>query len=85
MGRKICLPYELKFCFPPDAHDAEDNLVFWMAWAITVNYVSQLRRKVHDIHKRVRRNIQSTSDRMKGSGKIYTRSWLPLQDEDATS
>jgi hypothetical protein len=55
MGRELRLPCDLKFGCPPGEDVAGED------------YVSDLRRKMEDIHQRVRHNIQSASDRMKES------------------
>ncbi|KAJ8950945.1 hypothetical protein NQ318_008384 [Aromia moschata] len=53
MGRELRLPCHLKFgCTPGDDVAGED-------------YVSTLRQRMDDIHKRVRSKIQGASDRMK--------------------
>ncbi|CAH0555118.1 unnamed protein product, partial [Brassicogethes aeneus] len=52
MGRELRLPCDLRFgCLPGEDIAGED-------------YASNLRRKMSDIHNRVRLNIQSASDRM---------------------
>ena len=58
MGRELRLPCDLKFGCPPGEDVAGED------------YESDLRRKMEDIHQRVRHNIQSASDRMKESYDI---------------
>ncbi|KAJ8911018.1 hypothetical protein NQ315_003580 [Exocentrus adspersus] len=53
MGRELRLPCDLKFGCPPGEDLAGED------------YVTTLRRKMDDIHDRVRVNIQVASDRMK--------------------
>ena len=61
MGRKLRLPCDLKSGCPPGEDVAGED------------YVSDLRRKMKDIHQRVRHNIQSASNRMKESYDVRAK------------
>ena len=53
-GREPRLPCDLKFGFKSDENVVDDD------------YVSELRKRMDEIHDQVRENIRDASDRMKG-------------------